>query len=89
MPLDTLGEGAYNSDVGIMAKRKGAPVEEYITTTEAAALLGVTARYVAKLAEDGTLEARKVSNRLWLVNRASLTNWTPQRRGRRGKPIKQ
>lgn len=84
--LDTLGEWAYNSDIRTMAQRKGTPVEEYITTTEAAELLGVTARYVAKLVESGTLEGRKVNARLWLVNRASLANWTPKRKRRKREP---
>ena len=63
-------------------KRKETPVNEFITTTEAAAELGITRPYVDILIARGVLEARKVNNRLWLVNRASLANWTPKRKRR-------
>jgi excisionase family DNA binding protein len=69
-----------------MTKRKDIPPVEYVTTTEAAALLGITRYSVNRLITAGTFEGRKVNNRLWLVNRASLANWTPKRKHRE-KPI--
>lgn len=65
-----------------MTKRKVIPVEDWITTRQAADLLGVHYSYIGKLIAAGVLEGRKVNNRLWLVNRASLANWTPKRKRR-------
>lgn len=59
---------------------------DFITASQAAEILGITHRYVVKLLSAGTLEGNKVTDRLWLVNRASLANWTPKRK-RREKPI--
>lgn len=62
-------------------------LDNWVTTTEASKHLGVSPQYVRDLVTKGTLEGRWVSNRL-LINRGSLGNWQPQRRGRRGKPAK-
>jgi len=70
-----------------MTKRKEAtPGSEYITASEAAAILGITRSYVNLLLARGVLRGNKVTDRLWLVNRASLANWIPKRK-RREKPI--
>jgi excisionase family DNA binding protein len=64
-----------------MAKQKETPpVEEWITTREAAGLLGLHYTYIVDLIHNGTLQGRKVNNRLWLVNRASLENYQPKRK---------
>lgn len=76
----------YNVLRSTMTKRKDTPIIEYISTTEAADLLGVTRVHVNRLIAKGVLQARKLNNRLWLVNRASLANYQPKRK-RREKPI--
>jgi len=63
-----------------MTKRKDTPVEDWITTKTAADQLGVHYTYVEKLIAAGVFEGRKVTSRLWLVNRASLANWTRKRK---------
>lgn len=45
---------------------------EYISTTEAARLLGVSRPWVTILINRGELEAVKLNPRAWLVNRASV-----------------
>jgi excisionase family DNA binding protein len=71
-----------------MARRKKDLMENWITTAEAAELLGVTATYVGILARRGVFETRKVNNRLLLVNRQSLAGWTRKRK-RKDKPIEE
>ena len=66
-------------------KRNDTPVDDFITTAEAAEILGVTRAYVVMLVARGQLKARKLSNRLWLVNRQSLEGWERKRK-RREKP---
>lgn len=39
----------------------------YISTTMAASILGVTQGYIRKLIKKGSIEALKISNRDWLV----------------------
>jgi excisionase family DNA binding protein len=63
-----------------MAKRKSTPVEDYITSSEAAQILGVTRVYVNQLLARGVLRGRKMTDRLWMVERSSLPNWTRQRK---------
>jgi len=69
-----------------MAKRNGNRVENWITTAEAAELLGVTASYIGKMIRRGVFESRKVNNRLLLVNRLSLEGWERKRK-RKGQSI--
>jgi excisionase family DNA binding protein len=69
-----------------MAKRKGTPVEELITVVQAADLLGITKRHVLRLIASGEIEGRQLASRAWLVNRASLANWTPKRRRKPKEP---
>ncbi len=59
-----------------MTKRKDTSVENWITVAEAAEILGITPNYVGKLIRTGRFEARKVTNRLLLVNKESLEGWT-------------
>ena len=76
----------YNVPCKTMAKRKETPVTDFVTTREAGELLGITSRHINRLIDAGVLDAVKVTNRLTLVNRASLANWTPKRK-RRERPI--
>ena len=69
-----------------MSKRKSDSVENWITTAEAAELLGVTSKYIGKLVRSGIFEGRKVNNRLLLVNRLSLEGWERKRK-RKDKPL--
>lgn len=62
-----------------MAKQKETQAEE-ITTAEAAQILGVHPNHILNLIKDGTLEGRKVTNRLWLVKRSSLGNFEHKRK---------
>ena len=68
------------SYIRAMTKRKMAPVEEWITTKQAAVLLDITARHVNELIAQGVFEARKVTPRLTLVNRQSFEGWTRKRK---------
>ncbi len=70
-----------------MAKRKEAPVEDWITTTQAAELLGITPQYLGELIRGGAFKARKVNPRLLLVNRQSLEGWERKRKPKREKTI--
>ena len=69
-----------------MPRRADDSIKNWITTAEAAALLGVTSSYVVKLIHNGIFEARKLNNRLLLVNRQSLEGWSRKRK-RKIKPI--
>jgi excisionase family DNA binding protein len=69
-----------------MTKRKGTPIEEWITAAQAAERLGITARHVKRLVQSGELEGRMIAGAMWLVNPDSLSDWTPKRR-RKDKPI--
>lgn len=69
-----------------MAKRNGGKAQNWITAEEAAGLIGVTKQYVTQLIRAGVFEARRVGNRLWLVNRISLEGWERKRK-RKDKPI--
>ncbi len=73
-----------------MAKQQGdTPISEWVTTKEAGAILGITSRHVNLLVSQGVLEAIKVTPRMTLVKRDSLSSYTPKKRGRkpRGRPI--
>ena len=69
--------------VDIMIKRKETPVDELITVVQAAELLGITKRHILRLIATGEIEGRQLASRAWLVNRASLANWTPKRKRRK------
>ncbi len=69
-----------------MAKRKDEQLTEWLTPEQAAAELGVTSRWVRNLIERGVLEGQKLSDRVLLVKRSSLANFTPKHK-RKDKPI--
>ncbi len=43
-----------------------------LTTAQAAKILGVTSRQVRYWLEDGTLEGKQITSRMWLVNQRSV-----------------
>jgi hypothetical protein len=56
--------------------------ENYVTTPEAAKLLGKGENLIAKLCQSGRLPgAEKIAN-TWLIPRASVLSYTPGPRGR-------
>ena len=61
--------------------------DELLTTSEAAAVLGLTVRAVQKMIENGRLEARK-AGRDYLINRNALENIPKQVQGRPPKSSK-
>jgi excisionase family DNA binding protein len=67
-----------------MTEPESAPIDEWITTAEAAKLLGVTRMHVVRLIHAGVLEGRMVNPRLWLVNRQSLRAWVRKRNPKGG-----
>jgi len=69
-----------------MAKRKTPPLEEWLTTAQAADCLGVTDRHIRHLIKIGELEARLLADR-WLVNPVSVEGWERKRKPKGDKPI--
>jgi branched-subunit amino acid aminotransferase/4-amino-4-deoxychorismate lyase len=69
-----------------MTKRKNIPLEDWITPTQAADLLGITQRHVLNLCKRDELECRRIVDR-WLVSPQSVADWTPKRKRRKDKPI--
>lgn len=69
-----------------MVKHEKPPLEEWLTTTQAAERLGVTKRYLRALVKAGRFEGRLLAGRL-LVNPDSLEGWTRKRKRRKDKPI--
>ena len=55
--------------------------EEFISTTEAAELLGITRQRVLQLIEDGRLDAKKFAS-VYMIRRASLVNVEDRKPGR-------
>ena len=51
------------------------PFEDWITTAEAAEMLGLTQRRVRQLLDEGELEFRKVTPRLVMVYKPSIENY--------------
>jgi predicted DNA-binding transcriptional regulator AlpA len=59
-------------------------IDDYITASEAAKILGKTSGMVWVLCKNGKLPgAKKMGNAAWLIPRASVEFYTPGRRGRR------
>ena len=54
--------------------------EQELSTREAAALAGVTDSYIRRLLIDGSLQGRKLSGWVWLVDRRSLESWINRRK---------
>ena len=59
--------------------------DSYLTSGEAARLLGTHAVSVSRLARQGRLPAEKVANR-WLIPRALVEEFAKTYEGRRGRP---
>ena len=59
--------------------------ETYLTSPEAARILGVTYVGVAQLARQGKIPAVKIANR-WLIPRAFVEEFAKTYEGRRGRP---
>lgn len=79
--LDKGGEWWYTVLRRTMTKRKDTTTEnEYIVATEAANALGISRVHVDRLLAQGVLRGRKVTNRLWLIDKSSLKNYQPKRR---------
>jgi excisionase family DNA binding protein len=70
-----------------MKKQPTTPLEDWITTAEAAHIMGVTQRHVIHLVSREQIEGKKITDRLILVNRQSVEAWTPKRRKRKEKSI--
>ncbi len=60
--------------------------DSYLTSAEAAKLLGSHAVSVSRLARQGRLPAEKVANR-WLIPRALMEEFVKNYVGKRGRPI--
>ena len=61
-------------------------MDEYLTATQAAALLGVPPRTVAYRLQRGYMRGVKMTTRLWLIPRSEVEAWKdhpPLPRGRR------
>ena len=58
---------------------------DWVTTREAAVILGITPAYVGELVRKGTLEGFKIHPRLLLVQRASLHSFERKRSPKRRK----
>ena len=59
--------------------------ENYVTSAEAAAILGINAKSAGFLAHTGKIPAVKMANR-WLIPRAFLEEFAKTYTGRRGRP---
>jgi excisionase family DNA binding protein len=55
---------------------------EWLSTTEAANLLGVSPQYILRLIVKGRLTAQRASGKAWLVSRHSLESFCPTKPGR-------
>jgi excisionase family DNA binding protein len=55
----------------------------YLTTPEAAKLIGKTADLIAKLCQSGRLPGAEKIGNTWLIPRASVESYAPGRRGPR------
>lgn len=66
-----------------MTKHRKTPLLDLVTVVQAADLLGVSKRHVLRLIASGEIEGQQLASKAWVVNRASLANWTPKRRRRK------
>ena len=57
----------------------------YLTTPEAAKLIGKTADLIAKLCQSGRLPGAEKIGNTWLIPRASVESYAPGKRGPRTK----
>jgi predicted DNA-binding transcriptional regulator AlpA len=61
-------------------------IDDYVTASEAAKMLGKTSGMIWILCKDGKLPgAKKMGNAAWLIPRASVESYTPGKRGPRTK----
>ncbi len=61
------------------------PIDNYISTTEAAEILGIEPKSAGLLARQGKIPSVKIANR-WLVDRTKLDEFKETYEGRRGRP---
>jgi excisionase family DNA binding protein len=54
---------------------EGDKLKDWITTAEAGRLLGLTARRIRQLIDEGEIEAQKLTPRMTLVTRASVERY--------------
>lgn len=59
---------------------------EFISTTEAAAELGLTINTMRKYCQDGCFTNTKVFGFEWVISRYDVDWWKEHRRGRMGRP---
>jgi predicted DNA-binding transcriptional regulator AlpA len=61
-------------------------IDDYVTASEAAKILGKTSGMIWVLCKDGKLPgAKKMGNAAWLIPRAAVESYTPGKRGPRTK----
>jgi predicted DNA-binding transcriptional regulator AlpA len=61
-------------------------IDDYVTASEAAKILGKTSGMIWILCKDGKLPgAKKMGNAAWLIPRAAVESYTPGKRGPRTK----
>lgn len=65
-----------------MVEQKDTEQMEWMTAAQAAQELGITSRWVRYLIERGVLVGQHLSDRVILVKRESLANYTPKRKRR-------
>jgi predicted DNA-binding transcriptional regulator AlpA len=59
-------------------------IDDYVTASEAAEILGKTSGLIWVLCKNGKLPgAKKMGNAAWLIPRASVESYTPGKRGPR------
>jgi hypothetical protein len=59
-------------------------IDDYVTASEAAKILGKTSGMIWVLCKDGKLlGAKKMGNAAWLIPRASVESYAPGKRGPR------
>ena len=56
-------------------------IEEYVTSSEASAMIGRQARVIAQLCQDGKLPGAKKIAKTWMIPRESVLNYKPGPRG--------
>lgn len=67
-----------------MTKRRSAAMPEIITTTDAAAILGIKARMVQRYCQQGRLRAQPFGKRGWILKRADVLAFArkPRKKGK-------
>lgn len=66
----------------------GAIRDGYVTAAEAAELSGKGINMISKLCQAGRLQGAEKIGNLWLIPRASIENYVPDKRGPKAKKAK-